>query len=221
MSRHRSHNLATDLGLLTLRLTMGGLMAGHGAQKLFGIFGGHGIQGTAGFLETLGLKPGQAWAFLAGTGEFGSGVLMALGFLNPIGPIGVFGPMIMAWTKAHAGKPIWTASGGAELPLAYLTTGTTLALTGPGRFSLDAALDIDIPRPLVALTVVGVAAGIVAGIVAQSEAAPAASVSQNGSKDQAQASANPTPPILIKMTNLTMGERETFNGHVQNVAAGS
>jgi len=60
------HNPAADLGLLALRLTTGGLMAGHGAQKLFGSFGGHGLSGTAGFLESLGLKPGKQWAALAG-----------------------------------------------------------------------------------------------------------------------------------------------------------
>ena len=71
---------AKDLGLLALRLTAGGLMAGHGAQKLFGAFGGPGFQGTSGWMESMGLKPGNFWGALAGGGEFGSGVLIALGF---------------------------------------------------------------------------------------------------------------------------------------------
>lgn len=155
-----SHNKATDLGLLALRLTSGGLMAGHGAQKLFGSFGGHGIEGTSGFFESLGLKPSKQWAAVAGAGEFGSGVLTALGLGGPIGPISMYGPMIMAWTTAHAGKPIWNTSGGAELPLMFLSNATALALIGPGRYSLDKALGIKIPAVLGALTAAGVIAGI-------------------------------------------------------------
>jgi len=78
----------SDLGLLLLRVVSGGLLAGHGAQKLFGWFGGHGPGGTARFLESIGVKPGHRWAFAAGASEFGSGLLTALGFLWPIGPIG-------------------------------------------------------------------------------------------------------------------------------------
>lgn len=165
----RKNSTATDAGLLTLRLVCGGLMAGHGAQKLFGSFGGYGLEGTAGWLESMGLKPGKTWALLAGGGEFGSGVLTALGFLHPLGPIAMFGPMVMAWNKAHAGKPIWVTSGGAELPLMNLATATALAFTGPGRYSLDEALDLDIPTWLVALTIAGVAGGVLAGVFTAEE----------------------------------------------------
>jgi putative oxidoreductase len=163
----RNESTAKDVGLLALRLTYGGLMAGHGAQKLFGAFGGYGLEGTAGWLESLGFKPGKAWAMLAGGGEFGSGVLTALGFLNPLGPIGAFGPMVMAWAKVHAGKPIWAASGGAELPLMNLGVATALSLVGPGRFSLDEAFGIEIPAPVIGLAAAGVTAGIIAGLMAQ------------------------------------------------------
>lgn len=159
-----SHSATTDLGLLALRLVTGGLMAGHGAQKLFGAFGGYGIEGTGGWLESMGLKPGRTWAYLAGGGEFGSGVLTALGFLHPLGPISMFGPMVMAWATVHTGKPIWTTSGGAELPLLYLAAATATGLTGPGRYSLDEALDLKIPLPLVLLTIASVAAGVGAGL---------------------------------------------------------
>jgi putative oxidoreductase len=63
-------------------------MAGHGAQKLFGSFGGPGMEGTTGFMEMLGLQPGRPWAVLADISEFGGGVLTLLGFLNPLGPSG-------------------------------------------------------------------------------------------------------------------------------------
>jgi putative oxidoreductase len=162
--RKRSNSSTRDLGLLALRLTTGGLMAGHGAQKLFGAFGGYGIEGTGGWLESIGLKPGKPWAYLAGGGEFGSGVLTALGLLHPIGPISMFGPMIMAWATVHTGKPIWSTSGGGELPLLYLAAAAALGLTGPGRYSLDEALDLEIPMPLVLLTLAGVAAGVGVGL---------------------------------------------------------
>ena len=102
---------------MILRLAVDGLMAGHGAQKLFGSFSGPGIEGTAGFMEMLGLKPGRPWAWMAGLSEFGGGVLTLLGFLNPVGPLGVIGSMVMATKTAHGGKPIWVTEGGAELPV--------------------------------------------------------------------------------------------------------
>jgi putative oxidoreductase len=161
----QDQGLAGDIGLFVLRATFGGLMAGHGAQKLFGILGGHGLEGTAGWLESIGLKPGKPWAVMAGASEFGSGLLMVLGLLEPVGPISAYGPMITAWVQVHGGKPIWNTSGGAELPLLYISAATALALTGPGRFSLDRALGIKVPAPLIGLTAVGVAAGLAAGML--------------------------------------------------------
>ena len=86
-----------DIGLLILRLTVGGLLAGHGSQKLFGWFSGPGLKGTAGWLESLGLTPGTPWATVASTSEFGGGMLTTLGFLHPLGPLGTLG----ATAKAH------------------------------------------------------------------------------------------------------------------------
>ena len=139
-------------------------MAGHGAQKLFDAFGGYGLEGTAGWLESMGLKPGKTWALMAGGGEFGSGILTALGLGGPLGPIAMFGPMVTAWATVHSGKPIWVTSGGGELPLINLAVATTLAFTGPGRYSLDRALSITIPKTLTVLTAGGVAAGIAASL---------------------------------------------------------
>lgn len=79
----------------------------------------------------------------------------------------------MAWNKAHLGKPIWTASGGPELPLMYMAAATALGVTGPGRYSLDALFEIETPAVLVAATAAGVAAGVAVGILAQPEAAEA------------------------------------------------
>lgn len=173
-----THSLAVDAGLLALRLTTGGLLAGHGAQKLFGSFDGSGLEGTAGWLESLGLRPGRPWAILAGSSELGGGLLMALGLLHPIGPIAAFGPLLMAWTRVHADKPIWASSGGAELVLSYLSVASAQIFAGPGRISLDNLLDIDTPPALVALTAVGVATGVAAGVAAGMLLHPASEMEQ-------------------------------------------
>ena len=157
---------ATDLGLLLLRADIGGLLAGHGAQKLFGVFGGGGVQGTSKMMEKMNLRPGEPWALLAGASEFGSGVLMALGLLSPLGPIASAGPLMTAWAEMHGDKPIWSTKGGGELALLYLAGAAALGLTGPGRYSADEALGVEVPNAIVGLTALGVAAGLAATLLA-------------------------------------------------------
>jgi putative oxidoreductase len=135
-----------SLGVLIVRLVVGGLLAGHGAQKLFGSFGGYGLRGTAQWLESLELKPGDRWARVAGGSEFVGGILTMLGFLNPLGPIAGIGAMAMAWAKVHLGKPVWVSTGGPELPLTNLAVLTALTIAGPGKLSLDFLLRIRVPR---------------------------------------------------------------------------
>ena len=185
--RRQERTVAADLALLGLRLTAGGLMAGHGAQKLFGVLGGYGIPGTAGGLESMGLKPGKLWACVAGGSEFGSGLLTALGLVHPVGPLALFGPMVTAWITAHAGKPIWTTAGGAELPVLYMSAASTVALIGPGRYSLDELLGIELPTPMV----VAVGASVVGGIAATMmlrESVPQAQ--EDEARDELQAGAD-------------------------------
>jgi putative oxidoreductase len=136
----------TSLALLIIRTTVGGLLAGHGAQKLFGAFGGGGVEGTAGWLESMNLRPGHDWALAAGLSEFLGGLLTALGALNPLGPILAMSSMLMATLKVHLGKPIWVTSGGAELPLTNIAVLSGLFVAGPGRYSVDRLLGIRIPR---------------------------------------------------------------------------
>ncbi len=145
-----------NLAVLILRAVLGGLLAGHGAQKLFGSFNGPGLEGTSGFMEMLGLRPGRPWAVLAGLCEFGGGVLTVLGFLNPLGPLGVIASMSMATTKAHWGKPIWVTEGGAELPVTNMAASIAVILNGPGKYSLDRALGIRLPGWLAPLGLAGI-----------------------------------------------------------------
>lgn len=139
-----------------VRLAQGSLMAGHGAQKLFGSFGGPGLEGTSGFMEMLGMRPGRPWAYLAGLSEFGGGVLTALGLLNPLGPLAVIGAMSMATRRAHWGKPIWVTEGGAELPVFNIAVSTALMIREPDRYSLDRVLGIRLPAWVGPLGLVGI-----------------------------------------------------------------
>ena len=134
----------TDLALLVLRLVVGALVAAHGAQKLFGAFGGGGLGGTAAFLAGLGLRPARLWALLAGLAEFGGGALVLLGLLYPLAPVGVLAVMAMAVATVHWGKPIWADRGGAELPLTNAAAATALILAGPGAYALDPAVGFGI-----------------------------------------------------------------------------
>ena len=139
-----------------VRVVQGSLMAGHGAQKLFGSFGGPGLEGTSGFMEMLGMRPGRPWAYLAGLSEFGGGVLTALGLLKPLGPLGVIGSMAMATRKAHWGKPIWVTEGGAELPVLNIAISTALMIREPDSLSLDRVLGIRLPAWVGPVGLVGI-----------------------------------------------------------------
>lgn len=164
MGMFNRHHVRTsrkrDLGVLALRLTMGGLLAGHGAQKLFGSFEGPGLEGTAGWLESMGFKPGDKWAMMAGGSEFGGGMLTALGFMHPLGPIATVGAMGVGARHAHRGKPIWVTSGGAELPVTNMAIAVALSMVGPGRYSLDHMLGIRVPAGLRFLAAGAVVLGI-------------------------------------------------------------
>lgn len=167
------------VALLILRLVTGFLLMGHGSQKLFGWFGGPGVTRTAGWLESLGLRPGRPWALLGGFAEFCGGILLAAGFLNPIGPILVVAAMLTAWTQVHRGKPIWVTSGGAELPLTNLAIALAIWLAGPGAYSLDAALGLHVPSLASAIIAALAFIGVVGALWQPGRAGRAQAASQD------------------------------------------
>jgi putative oxidoreductase len=133
-----------ELGLFIIHVTVGVLLAGHGAQKLFGWFGGHGPEGTGGFMESLGMRPGRPMALAAGASEFGGGILLALGLATPLAAAVIGSTMLVAALTAHAGKGPWATNGGWELPLTYATVAIGLAFNGAGQWSLDQAIGWDV-----------------------------------------------------------------------------
>jgi putative oxidoreductase len=152
-----------DTGLLFARLVFGLLMAAHGAQKFFGWFGGHGLAGTGGFLESLGFRPGRVFAATAALAELTGGLLIALGLLGPVGPALMLSVMIVAAVSVHLKNGLFSQAGGIELPLLYGTAGVALALTGPGLYSLDAQLGLG-PVWTPALTWIVLALAIAGGM---------------------------------------------------------
>ena len=129
-----------DTGLLLARMVLGLLMAAHGAQKLFGWFGGYGLAGTGGFFESLGFRPGRLFAAAAGSTELAGGLLVAAGLLGPLGPALILATMIVAIATVHWQNGVSAQNNGVELPLLYLVAAVVFALTGFGAYSFDAAL---------------------------------------------------------------------------------
>jgi putative oxidoreductase len=151
-------------GLLLARLVTGLLMVAHGSQKLFGWFGGYGLNGTGQFFEGLGFRPGRTFAALAALAEVLSGLLVALGLLGPIGPALMLSVMIVAAVSVHWQHGLFSTANGIEVPLLYGTIAAALALTGFGQYSLDALLGFT-PLWTPAIASAALAVGIVGGFV--------------------------------------------------------
>jgi putative oxidoreductase len=128
------------LPLLIVRLVVGLGFAAHGAQKLFGWFGGYGLAGTGGFFESIGFRPGKLFAGASGAAELLGGLLVVLGLGGPIGPMLMISVMVVAMLAVHLPNGFFVANNGIEHPLLFAALAFTFAFIGYGAYSLDAAL---------------------------------------------------------------------------------
>ncbi|MEU9440935.1 DoxX family membrane protein [Streptomyces sp. NPDC048304] len=128
---------AGDFGLLLLRLTFGLLMAGHGSQKLFGLFGGRGLTATGRGFDSLGYRPGKVFAVIGGLSEFLGGLGLAVGLLTPLAAAALIGVMINAMVSVTAAHGLWETDGGVEYSVGIAVVALAVAAVGPGRLALD------------------------------------------------------------------------------------
>jgi putative oxidoreductase len=137
----------TNIGILVLRVVLGLIFVGHGTQKLFGWFGGHGMAGHSGFMAKLGLRPARLFAAVSALGETFGGLGVLAGLLTPLAACGIIGAMAVAIIKVHWVHGFWNHDGGVEYPLFLAVQAFVIGLIGPGRYSLDQALGIRLPEP--------------------------------------------------------------------------
>ena len=159
------------LGLLVLRLVLGLILVGHGAQKLFGWWGGSGMTGWTGAMTRMRIRPAVPWAWMSALAEFVGGLLVAIGFLNPLGSFAIAGSMLVAIALVHWPKGFWTTKGGYEFNLLIIAAAAAVAIAGPGAYSLDTVLGIHLPEPV--LLIVGTLATLAGVGVAVGTRAPA------------------------------------------------
>ncbi len=129
-----------DTGLLIIRLIIGLTFAAHGTQKLFGWFGGHGIAGTGGWFESIGMKPGKALAITAGLAELIGGLLFAGGAFLWIAALLIIGSMLVAIVKVHGANGYWVTQNGYEYNMALIVIALGVAMIGAGDYSLAALI---------------------------------------------------------------------------------
>ena len=142
-----------DIAILIVRLFFGFAMAAHGAQKLLGWFGGYGIKATGEMFESLGFRPGAAFAMMAGLSELGGGLLLAAGLFTPFGSAAVVAAMLVAMVSVHLKNGFFAMGNGIELPFLYAVAALALSFSGAGTFSLDALLGLKFSaEPYLALT---------------------------------------------------------------------
>lgn len=129
-----------DWSPLALRLPLGVIFVAHGAQKLFGAFGGYGLEGTGQFMESIGLTPGVLMAGAAGSAEFFGGLLLIAGLLVRPSALVLAVTMIVAILTVHIGNGLFMANNGYEFGLALLAGTVALMVSGAGRLSVDQVL---------------------------------------------------------------------------------
>jgi putative oxidoreductase len=164
------------LGRLLLRVTIGALFVGHGTQKLFGWFGGHGLDATANMFDSIGMRPGNRNAIAAGAAEAGGGAALAAGFATPLAAATLTSVMLTAINRVHLKNGPWITNGGYEYNVVLIAAVLALAEVGPGELSLDHALGQERIGPgwAVLALALGVAGAVGAHIAAESTPAPPA-----------------------------------------------
>ncbi|MGO5000100.1 DoxX family protein [Oceanisphaera sp. W20_SRM_FM3] len=125
---------------LVLRLPIGLILAAHGAQKLFGWFGGYGLEGTGQWMASIGLIPGELMALLAGSAEFFGGLALVLGLLTRPAALVASFTLLVAIFSVHIGNGLFMSNNGYEYALALLAGTVSLLIQGAGRLSLDLLL---------------------------------------------------------------------------------
>lgn len=151
------------LGLLILRVVVGVTMALHGGQKMYGWYGGPGLEGTTGWLGSMGFRPARFHATLTAVAELFGGAFLAIGLFTPFASAAIIGVMIVAIATVHWPNGFFNTGGGYEFNLLMLTAAVALAFTGPGRFSFDNALDLNmrgIVWGLAAIALAGMSAAL-------------------------------------------------------------
>jgi putative oxidoreductase len=182
------------IGRLLLRLVVGGFFIGHGTQKLFGWFGGNGLQGTAEGFEQLGLKPGRVHASAAGAAETGGGALLILGLQTPLAAAAITATMLTAIKTVHLKNGPWVADGGYEYNAVVIAVVLALAELGPGPISLDALRGrerVGVGSAFAALAVG--AAGALGAHLAVSAQAPQPVVDASSNGDAPSSASAPQP----------------------------
>ena len=153
-----------DLGLLILRFVFALLMIGHGTQKLFGWFGGYGLNGSSGFVASRGFAPAKFWTATGSLAESVGGLLFLLGFLSPLGSIAIAAAMLTAIVGFHWPK-FWASDGGYEHPLVMLTAAVAVGITGPGADALDTVLGTALPPMVTGIVAALAAIGFLVSVV--------------------------------------------------------
>lgn len=136
----RTLHTQAGLAALALRIPVGIIFAAHGAQKLFGWFGGYGLQGTAGWLDSIGLGPGLLMALLAGGAEFFGGLALIVGVLVRPAALSLAFAMLVAIFAVHIGNGLFMSNNGYEFALALFAASVSLMFSGAGAFSVDQRL---------------------------------------------------------------------------------
>jgi putative oxidoreductase len=186
MTLTRRENDMRDVMLLGTRLVLGSYLAVHGAQKLFGSFGGPGLERAGAGFERIGLTPGKPMAALAGATELGGGVLTVAGVADPAGPLAIIGAMTVASVTHRASGPL-AANRGFELPLTNLAAAAALAAAGPGRFRIGPPLGRRLTTAAVAGGALLAAASLTKMLTAARDPGPAAAAGPESSPAEAAA----------------------------------